>query len=117
MENLEYKTLNIEAKDSGGEIIISFKGRSADRNPGEAINPYFENLVREINKKTILDFRQLEFMNSSTVPPLLNLIKMLNNKEIKTFLYYNSESSWQSASFKAFGTVSTTLPFITVEGK
>jgi len=56
-------------------------------------------------------------MNSSTVPPIIQLIKNLSSKGIATKIFYNKESKWQAASFKALEAISKAMPGIEVMSK
>ena len=117
MENIKDGSLSIEIKD-GETITMSWLGRSENREPAVLLNPYLAGFVDSINGKTlVLDFTKLEYMNSSTVPPIIQLIKNLNAKAVATKIYYDKESKWQAASFKALETISKTMAGIEVSGK
>jgi len=50
------------------------------------------------------------------VPPIIQLIKDLEANGIKTFITYNKNAKWQTASFKALETIVRTMKHITVSG-
>ncbi len=115
----DFKEGNLEIKiDSGDPNVMKWVGKSEDRDPSAFLNPYFEDVVETLRGKDLqIEFGLLEYMNSSTVPPIIQLIKNLNNSSIKTTIFYNKESKWQSASFKALETIARTMDFIEVVGK
>ena len=117
MEN--FKEGNLEIKiESGNKNTITWIGKSEDRDPSAFLNPYFENILDDLHGKDLeIEFLKLEYMNSSTVPPIIQLIKSLNTNEIKTIIFYDKNSKWQSASFKALETIARTMDFIEVIGK
>jgi len=117
MENMKEGTLSIEI-DDGEKITMSWHGRSESREPASVLNPYLVKLIDSISgKELIVDFTKLEYMNSSTVPPIIQMIKNLNTKAIITKIFYDKESKWQAASFKALETISKTMTSIEVVGK
>ena len=107
--------INIESKDD--IIVMKWLGKSRERDPGAMLYPYFNEVVNDIKDNNLtIDFTKLEYMNSSTVPPILKLFKLLDTRKIKTRILYNSQSGWQCASFKALSTIAETLESVEVEG-
>jgi len=117
MENMKDGTLTIEIKD--GEIVVmSWLGKSESREPSAVLNPYLSKVLDGISGKELaVDFTKLEYMNSSTVPPIIQLIKNLDSKKVPTKIFYDKESKWQAASFKALETISKAMTSIEVVGK
>ncbi len=117
MENMKDGTLAIEIND-GSTVTMSWLGRSENREPSVTLNPYLSGIIDDLSGKELaVDFTKLEYMNSSTVPPIIQLIKNLNSKGITTKIFYDKESKWQAASFKALETISKAMPGIEVIGK
>jgi len=97
---------------------MTWIGRSEDRDPSAFLNPYFTGIMTDLAGRELeIDFQKLEYMNSSTVPPIIQLIKNLNTNTIKTVIVYDKNSKWQSASFKALETIARTMDNIQVTGK
>ncbi|MBN1496590.1 MAG: hypothetical protein JXA07_07465 [Spirochaetes bacterium] len=112
-------------KDSDLEIIltegnpntITWIGKSEARDPSSIINPYFKNIFDKLKGKALeIKFEQLKYMNSSTVPPIIQLIKNLEESGIKSTITYDKDSKWQIASFKALETIVRTMKNISVKG-
>ena len=114
MEEITFGALKLSVKNENDDQYIIFKGKSDDRDPSVFLKPFFDQTINDIKGSLFLDFSQLLFMNSSTIPPLIYFIRNLDLKGIKTTFYYNSDSKWQCTSFKAFNTISTHLKNISI---
>lgn len=117
MENFTSGGLKIDIRTEGSNAFMIWLGQSDSRNPASELNPYLDNLVDELKSLELtIKFNDLEYMNSSTVPPIIQFLKKLNTSEVKTLITYNATSKWQAASFKALETFSGILNHITVKG-
>jgi len=117
MSNFKEGNLEITLEQNNGNIM-KWLGRSDDRDPSALLNPYIDGVIDTLKGKDLeIQFGQLEYMNSSTVPPIIQLIKKLNNSEIKSVITYDKDSKWQAASFKALETIVRTMDFVDVVGK
>ncbi len=118
MESYKGGSLEIVASRTGSTTSLIWKGKSDDRNPSVSLDPYFDGIL-EVLKGTELtvDFMSLEYMNSSTVPPIIKFCKKLNSNNINAVFKYDASSKWQAATFKAFETFSRMLPHLTIDGK
>ena len=116
MDNLTSGSLEIKISKDSNRMVMTWLGQSDARNPSVDLNPYLDNVVSGLkNSELLVKFDDLEYMNSSTVPPIIQFLKKLNTSEIKTLITYDSKSKWQAASFKALETFSGMLKFITVK--
>jgi hypothetical protein len=114
--NLKDENLQILFEE-GEKNIITWVGKSESRDPSSVINPYFKNIFTKFKGKELeIKFEQLKYMNSSTVPPIIQLIKDLEENGIKSTITYDKNSKWQVASFKALETIVRTMNSITVKG-
>jgi len=117
LENFASGALKININIEDKKAFMTWLGQSDSRNPASELNPYLDSLVDELKTAELtIKFNDLEYMNSSTVPPIIQFLKKLNTSEIKTLITYNAESKWQAASFKALETFSGILNYITVKG-
>ncbi len=118
MKNFNCASLKIVFNKQGGRTLMSWIGQSDDRNPSVSLNPYLDSLIDGLKgTELIVEYRRLDYMNSSTVPPIIQFLKKLNSNGIKTEIVYDSNSKWQCASFKALETLSLMMNNITVTGK
>jgi hypothetical protein len=114
--NLKDNTLEITLEE-GEKNIITWIGKSESRDPSAVINPYFTEIISALKgKELIVRFEQLKYMNSSSVPPIIKLIKNLEDAGIKATITYDKNSKWQAASFKALETIVLSMPHISVQG-
>lgn len=117
LENFKHGALSVTIRIEDGKAFMDWLGQSDSRNPAVELNPYLDSLVENLNVPELtIRFNDLEYMNSSTVPPIIQLLKKLNSKEINTTITYNVESKWQAASFKALDSFSKVLNYINVKG-
>jgi len=86
-------------------ITIRFIGKSNERNPSKFIYPILSNALDQSasNKKDIiLDFRELEYMNSSTITPILKILDRAKREEdCQIAIVYRQSLKWQDLSFSA----------------
>ena len=93
-------------------------GKSEARDPENLLNPYFDILLNSLkDKEVILDFKSLEFMNSSTIPPIIRLMNNLEAEGISTKIIYNAKNYWQVFSFEVLEQLSSLMKNLTVKGE
>jgi anti-anti-sigma regulatory factor len=115
MDNLKLDDLEIVITN-GDPTIIKWLGISQSRKPEVTLNPFFEELAQSLgNVAVIVDFTELEYMNSSTVSPIIMLCKKFNEKGIATTIRYSGTSDWQAATFKGLSTLAKVMKNIQVE--
>jgi hypothetical protein len=115
--DFEHGGLRIEVFRSETKARILWSGVSDSRNPGALLNGALLRMVDELEGcKVTVDFRRLQYMNSSTVPPIINLIKRLNARAISCLVLY-SDSDWQRTQLRCMQTIARTLPHVQVEGR
>ena len=97
------KSLTLEI--SNDDVIkILWQGKSTERNPGNFLNPIlFDALTEstEHGKKIVMDFSELEFMNSSTVTPVAKMLENAKQGKNTISVHYNKTKKWQELSFSA----------------
>jgi len=123
MSNIETYTSNlltIEVEENGSTIIIRFKGKSTDREPGNFILPILlESLHNSVkyDKKIIMDFESLEYMNSSTITPLIKILENAKDNTSSISLVYQKTKKWQELCFSALKIFETKDQRIEISGK
>ncbi len=117
MNNFKSEDLEIKFSMNGDTSELKWLGRSEARNPSDALNPYLDSILEKLSgKKLVVDYCALEYMNSSTVPPIIRFVKACDKSNIETTIQYNSKSEWQTASFKPLQTICTILKTVKVVG-
>ncbi|XDD51649.1 hypothetical protein AB3N59_07930 [Leptospira sp. WS92.C1] len=95
--------LQLEVVD-GEDIEVRWLGKSVQRNPSQFIIPALSDVIKrgvEENKAIVWDFRQLEYMNSSTITPVIKTLEMVKKGSGRVKLIYNKTKKWQDLSFSA----------------
>ena len=112
---IKVDNFEIKITEQLDKVKVQWLGRRESRNPAEILNPYFDNMINQLNGKSItIDYTLLEFMNSSTVPPIIKFIKACSLGGINTVVNYSKDLEWQNASFKPLQTICMMLKNITV---
>ncbi|MCE9501298.1 MAG: hypothetical protein K8R21_12495 [Leptospira sp.] len=104
----------------GAEIEVHWLGKSVQRNPSGFIIPILSDVMKrglEENKAVVWDFRQLEYMNSSTITPIIKTLEMVKKGSGKVRLIYNKTKKWQDLSFSALRIFETKDGRIQVTGE
>ena len=92
-----------------GTPAVVFSGNIELQNPGEVLDPCFAEIHESIAglglKEIVLDFSDLEFLNSSGIKSLINwFIKLPQLPEDQRYtlqILSNSAITWQSTTFKS----------------
>ena len=87
MKNLTEGLLTINIEEKENEVNLNWQGDSRDAEPAAFLDPYFREIIEAMKsngKKLIIDFKNLNSMNSSTVLPILTFIRNLEESSITT---------------------------------
>lgn len=96
--------LHIEVSESLLQLIVSFVGISDARDPTPFIEPILKRVAdqaRNHSKLMVLDFRRLERMNSSSVPPIVRVLDSARRGQMRLKVIYDRTRRWQATSFSA----------------
>ncbi len=97
--------LTLEKIVGDTSITIRFIGKSNERNPSKFISPILSDVLHQSdsgNKEIVLDFKELEYMNSSTITPILKVLdKATREKNYRITIVYRQSLKWQDLSFSA----------------
>jgi hypothetical protein len=116
----EEGALALELVAALGELRVVWRGKSSDREPGRFILPVLQDAIeraRADGAKLVLDFCELEYMNSSTFTPVVKAIGDARKAGVAVVLEYSLERKWQALSFSALRTFETLDGRIQVQGK
>ncbi len=115
----ENGNLKLEVKEDNEGITIIFKGKSTEREPGRFLIPILKGCLdkaSEDRKSLVMDFRMLEYMNSSTITPIVRLLSTLNKEIPKVQLQYSEKLRWQAINFSALDFITSHDSRIEVKG-
>ena len=95
---------------------LFWRGECDFRDPTEALGPTLRGVLPELrDRRLVLDFRGLNFMNSSSVSPILMFIKAACSRGIPVHLVYNVNLSWQRTTASSMRALSRSLRNLSVE--
>jgi len=104
MRDLIVGDLKIRAEDGSHGIVLSWRGKSIERQPAKVLGPYLVLAVREAaSSGSLLElrFERLEHFNSSTVAVLIQLIQDCKQSGVRLSFVYDASQNWQKLSFEA----------------
>jgi len=119
MENFLAGDLAIEARrDEDGPLVLTWRGQSHDRDPGQLLRPYFDLAVLEAEKtgrRIEMHFQHLDYFNSSTITALVRFIRTLMASRINLVVQFDARVRSQRLSFEALRPLETQSPEITMK--
>jgi hypothetical protein len=113
------KELQLDVRHEDAAIRIVWTGRSTARDPVAFIGPVLsEALARsaESGHELVLDFRGLEYMNSSTITPVIRILNEAKKGRSKLVVVYQRAAKWQELSFSALTIFETEDKRIEIRG-
>jgi hypothetical protein len=112
--------LALELVQGPGELRVVWRGKSSDREPSRFLVPVLTDALdraRQASLPLVLDFRELDYMNSSTFTPLVKALDESRRLNVPIVLEYSLARRWQALSFSALRTFETLDGRIKVHGK
>ncbi|MDI6615743.1 MAG: hypothetical protein QME27_03435 [Syntrophaceae bacterium] len=119
IELFEDGLLQIELIENTNSITMVWTGKSTHRKPSEFISPILADAIRRSNaskKRIIMDFRRLEYMNSSTITPVIKILERAKRGATEITLLYNKSLKWQDLSFSALEIFETQDSKVEIKG-
>lgn len=120
LKDFTLNDLEIKYENKNGKIIMQWLGECTDKNPSAVLEPYLLDIsqkLKELELELECEFEKLEFMNSSTVPPIIIFIQSLEENNVKSVVSYDENIDWQEASFSALATIAEFCSFVSVVGR
>lgn len=108
--------LTIESLHQSDQLVVRWLGRSEDKDPSRTLQPLLDQVSHHFQEaqSVELDFRALEYMNSSTVRPILSLVQKASSSAGSVRVLYDASKSWQRMSFLAIGVALRSLTNVQV---
>ena len=103
-ETFGNELLKIEVIEKDDAIEIKWIGKSTNRSPSKFITPILVNVLKvssENDKRIVLDFRGLDYMNSSTITPIIKVLERAKKGKNQVSVIYNKSLKWQDLNFSA----------------
>jgi hypothetical protein len=109
--------LTLEEMQGQDAITLNWIGRSRDRNPSEFVMPVFEEMLAGASgRPIIMDFTNLEYMNSSTLTPVIKMLDKVKRTDQKLQIIYKKNLKWQDLSFSGLEVFNTADKRIEIKG-
>lgn len=109
------ENLTLVVTASGGTATVSWRGVSDSRFPAQFLGPIIDELGNDLQRlDVVIDLRELKYMNSSSVLPLIALIKRLdgNGKSVRV-RFQNVD--WQRTHHNCMSAMARTLKNVHIE--
>lgn len=119
LEKYQSNLLTIEVEEDTAAINVRWIGKSADRTPGVFINPILNDALTKCsatNKELCMNFQDLEFMNSSSIAPIVKILDRAKRGTNKVSILYRKSLNWQELSFSALVVFQTKDDRIQIKG-
>ena len=119
LKNYSNDTLQIKVSEDDQLIYTTWQGKSIDRNPSAFITPILIDVFKmssNTGKDITLDFREIEYMNSSTITPIIKFLERAKRGNTKIKVVYLSSLKWQELIFSALEIFQTDDKRILIEG-
>ncbi|MCR9142509.1 MAG: hypothetical protein NXI24_09675 [bacterium] len=121
---MEFKSLKVEELEivvtrNDLALRLEWLGSIHSADPGDYLDPYFDLLIDAAASDgvaIVCDFSKLEYMNSSSIPPLIHLLRECGEREIKAEFTYDASRKVQTASFRALDVIARKSSFTSVKG-
>ena len=111
--------LKLEVVENSDAISVDWQGKSTERNPGAFLTPILLKILKnssDTNKRIILDFRNLQYMNSSTITPIIKILERAKKSNKYLTVLYNKSLKWQELNFSAIEIFQTKDQRIQIKG-
>ena len=103
-ETFTNSLLKIQVTDENDAISVTWFGKSIMRNPSGFITPILVDVMgrgSDQGKRIVLDFRNLEYVNSSSITPIIKILERARRGVNQVTVIYEKNLRWQDLSFSA----------------
>ncbi len=119
LKNLHVDEFEIHVAVESAVLTLQFRGSIHAIAPEEFLSPYLEKaleLAQASGARLVCDFTQLNYMNSASIPPLIQLLRSLAELRLHGEYVYDSKRKVQTASFRALDVIARKSEFTRVTG-
>ena len=111
--------LNISITEESDQIRMHWSGKSIDRKPSIFLTPILIKVLKrsvEGEKRMIMDFCDIEYMNSSTITPIIKILERARRSKVGVSVEYLATLKWQDLIFSALEIFQTKDKRILIHG-
>jgi hypothetical protein len=111
MKTFQSGEMRVAVKVNAGQVRLTWFGQSNTRDPKAMLAPLVQEITPLLTQErdVELDFRELDYMNSSTFRPLLQLVQAASKATRSVSVLYDGRKNWQRLSFKTLEAVTSVL--------
>lgn len=114
MESLITEDFAIKVREDD-PVNILWTGRSRNLNPSLILDKYLNGLLPHLlDREVLIDFTEMDSLNSSTIPPILSFLTDLEKRKVRTEVRYSKEVYWQNASFKPLSVLTREFKYVQI---
>lgn len=108
--------LSIVVSRDGDAGTVTWTGSSDSRDPSELLGPLIRQITQELHgQRVVLDFSQVEYMNSGSLAPMIDLIRELDEVSPQLVVRF-ADDDWQLFFCRCVRSFARTLRHVRVEG-
>ena len=111
--------LKLVVMENSDAINVDWKGKSTERNPGSFLTPILLKVLKDssdTDKRIVMDFRELQYMNSSTITPIIKILERVKKSNKHLTVLYDKSLKWQELNFSAIEIFQTKDQRIQIKG-
>ena len=119
-ESYVHDQLHLQTVRDDAAVTIRFSGKSILREPAEFVMPILLEALSDamvLQKRLVLDFCELAYMNSSTLTPVIKVLERARLGDGHVTALYRKPLKWQAVSFTALSIFQTSDGRIQITGK
>jgi hypothetical protein len=120
VETFVDKSLTLGVENAAGVVRVVWSGKSNSREPERFLAPILQGALQMAGageRKVVLDFTGLEYMNSSTFSPLVKMLGDAATGGHRVEVEFSQARKWQALSFSALKAFETADGRIVIRGK
>lgn len=96
--------LTLRLYEKPEEVHLEWSGLSMARDPGQFLLPVLTRALElglKTNKRLVIDFQKVDYLNSSTMTPVIRTLEQARRGQSQVRIVYNKSLKWQTLSFSA----------------
>jgi hypothetical protein len=113
------RELSLDVQHDDKTVTVVWAGRSTARDPMTFIGPILADALDKSvasGARLVLDFQSLQYMNSSTITPVIRLLRKASKGTGRVAVLYKRTAKWQELSFSALTIFATEDQRIEIRG-
>ncbi len=118
-ETFEDGPLTLQLCEDDREVRLEWRGQSMAREPAQFLLPVLSKALEKgsrASKPLVIDFQNLEYLNSSTITPVIRILEQARRGTERVTVVYRRDLKWQALSFTALELFRTPDKRIDVRG-